>query len=370
MEPILPNDADEAEMMRKMRDMDGLPPEETGLSKKRKVQIVAAGLGLLALIVFLFFFLAGGKPETPSKGVSAVNRGLMQAETIRKQKDQLDDKARRKNTEEEEWVKRFQAMREHPAPESASPMPDPVPMFPQGMKPEQDPAGVRPSNPEEAGRGWKNPVASPSSPAPEGMDAVKPVGFKTPSVLESRMSEEYQKALAYNSSEQLVFTRERGRDERKEATGVRGTSKPAGMTNKVVLSAGDEIRAVLTESINSDYPSVAKATLTSPSELSGATLLFPTASGTQPSRPRYSNSSFRPRKATGAGTNPGRSRKKRPAWPFRRCEPPLDLPGDRRDCQCGPDRGRPGRTPPRTVIRTWGRRSSSRRSSSKAYRGY
>lgn len=274
MEPILPNDADEAEMMRKMRDMDGLPPEEKGISKKRKVQIVAAGLGLLALIALLFFLLAGGKPESQAKGVSAVNRGLMQAEAIRKQKDQLDDKGKRKNTEEDEWVKRFQAMREHPASEPPAPVPDPVPMFPQGMKPEQDPAGVRPSNPKEAGGGWKNPVAFPSSQAPEGMEAAKPVGFKTPSVLESRMSEEYQKALAYNSSEQLVFTRDRARDERKEAPGGKGAPKPVGMTNKVILSAGDEIRAVLTESINSDYPSVAKATLTSPSELSGATLLL------------------------------------------------------------------------------------------------
>jgi hypothetical protein len=47
----------------------------------------------------------------------------------------------------------------------------------------------------------------------------------------------------------------------------------------VVISAGDELVAVLTESLNSDYPSVAKATLTSPAELAGSTLLLSYALG-------------------------------------------------------------------------------------------
>jgi type IV secretory pathway VirB10-like protein len=45
-------------------------------------------------------------------------------------------------------------------------------------------------------------------------------------------------------------------------------------TTHVIISAGQELTAVLTESVNSDYPSVAKATLTSPAELSGATVLL------------------------------------------------------------------------------------------------
>ena len=39
MDPLLKNDGEDAETERKMHDMEGLPPEEKGLSKKRKVQI-------------------------------------------------------------------------------------------------------------------------------------------------------------------------------------------------------------------------------------------------------------------------------------------------------------------------------------------
>jgi type IV secretory pathway VirB10-like protein len=47
----------------------------------------------------------------------------------------------------------------------------------------------------------------------------------------------------------------------------------------VVVSAGQELTAVLTEALDSDYPSVAKATLTSPPELVGATVLLSYALG-------------------------------------------------------------------------------------------
>lgn len=274
MEPMMPNDSEEAEMLRKMRDMEGMPPEEKGLSKKRKIQIVAAGLGLLAFIVLLFFLILGGDGGKTSKAVPAVNRGLMQAETIRQQKDQLDEKGTRKNNEEEEWVKRFQAMRERPSQDPPDrPMPDPVPMFP-GKNIGQELEGVKALNSEEAGRGWKSPVAFPSSPASVLGETKAPEGFKAPVELDIRMSEAYQRALAFNASEQLVFTRERGQEDRKETPGKGGAVKPGGPMTKVVVSAGQELRAVLNETLNSDYPSVAKATLTSPAELTGTTLLL------------------------------------------------------------------------------------------------
>ena len=47
----------------------------------------------------------------------------------------------------------------------------------------------------------------------------------------------------------------------------------------VVVSAGQELMAVLTEALDSDYPSVAKATLTSPPELNGSTILISYALG-------------------------------------------------------------------------------------------
>lgn len=272
MEPMLPNNSDDDETECKMRDLSGLPPEEQGLSRKRKVQIVAAGLGLLLFVALLFFLFAGEAPQKDSKAVSGVNRGLMQAETIRQQKDQLDGRGRRKNTDEDDWGKRLQAMRDRPELPSES-MPDPVPMFPGGSKGVQDMDGIKPQNPQEAGGVRKPPAFAPALPGASG-EPVRPEGFKTPGMLEVRMSEEYQRALAFNASEQLVFTRERSREERKEAPGAKGAEKPGRPLARVVVSAGQELTAVLNETLNSDYPSVAKATLTSPAELVGTTLLL------------------------------------------------------------------------------------------------
>jgi type IV secretory pathway VirB10-like protein len=279
MEPMMPNDGDESEMLRRMREMEGLPPEEKGLSRKTRIQIVAAGTAVLLLAALILFLAVGKAPEKQGKVVPAANRGLMQAESIREQKDQLDERNRRKGKEgDEEWERRFQALREQTRPASpANSMPEPVPMLPMSGKPGPDLADIKPSGDEGApGTNWKSPLnfagtgGGQAGPAPE-----KPMETKVNPTLESRMSEEYQRALAFNGSEQLVFTRDRGKENM--VSGPSGKEPPktgAGLTQKVIISAGQEMTAVLNESLNSDYPSVAKATLTSPAELAGSTLLL------------------------------------------------------------------------------------------------
>lgn len=274
MDTIQPGNNDDEETERRMRLDAEKPPMAQGLTRKQKTLIVGVGLGALLLLALLFLLLSGEGSGKSTKAVPAVNRGLMQAEAIRQQKDQLDAKGYRRSAEEEAWAKRFQAMRDRPEPDpSPARMPDPVPMFPQGSPPVEGVGEVQPGKPEEAGRGWKPPTAAPG-PATAPNEPVAPEGFKTPQGLEVRMSEEYQRALAFNASEQLVFTRERAREERKETPGGKGVVKPERPMGKVVISAGQELTAVLNETLDSDYPSVAKATMTSPAELVGTTLLL------------------------------------------------------------------------------------------------
>jgi type IV secretory pathway VirB10-like protein len=286
MEPNMQNPDDEAEMMRRLREMEGMPPEEKGLSKKRKMALAGAAIGGLILLALMLFLMGGKKGETHGKAVPAANRGLMQAEAIRTQKEQLDEKNRKRN-EEQEWVKRFDSLRTRPSLlEDTLSMPDPVALYPGGRKPSASFEDIKPSHPQEfAGAGWKNPFSKPPREAGE-LGAVpmaeKPVGFRADSVTAQRMSDEYQKAMAFNASEQLVFTRDRSEREGEKGKAQQPQAGPKAAfasPTHVVVSAGQELTAVLTEALNSDYPSVAKATLTSPSELAGCTILLSYALG-------------------------------------------------------------------------------------------
>ncbi len=285
MEPIMPNQDDEAEMMRRMREMEGLPPEEKGISKKRKMLIAGAAIAGLILLALLLFLMGGRKTEKQAKTVPAANRGLMQAEIIRTQKEQLDEK-NRKRAEEQEWVKRIQSMRDKPPlSDEPLPMPDPVPLYPEGRKPQDSFSDIKPSHPQEqVGPGWKGAFTGGREPLTSGPVTLpeKPVAFRADTTMAQRMTDEYQKALAFNSSEQLVFTRDR-LDRESEKGRVQptapGTKASGSGMGHVVVSAGQELMAVLTEALDSDYPSVAKATLTSPPELNGSTILISYALG-------------------------------------------------------------------------------------------
>ena len=282
MNPIEPGrDSDDS----KIENPEHAPKAE-GLGKKQRILIVAA-LGVVLLLLGFLFLSRGGKDEKHSKAIPAANRGLMQAENIRMQKDQLDGKMKRGGLDED-FEKKFQAFREanarHPNPLVDS-MPDPAPMFREESV--QDSSTSVAARPDPSHSLYKNVTQSlpfiqkrsmASSPQGEG-EAVPAPGFKLPDKMAKAMSDEYQKAIAFNSSEQVVFTRTRTENGSKEGS---ATGKPAPTktgTAKVVISAGDELVAVLTESLNSDYPSVAKATLTSPAELAGSTLLLSYALG-------------------------------------------------------------------------------------------
>lgn len=288
MEPMMPNQDDESELMRRLREMEGMPPEEKGMPKRKKMLIAGAAIGGLLILALMLFLMGGKQAEKQGKAVPAANHGLMQAETIRTQKEQLDAKNRKQN-EEPEWVKRFEAMRDKPSViDETGPMPDPVAQFPDGRKPQDALADVKPSQPQDfSAPAWNSHVSfsggkagtapTTASVSTEGPSAPeKPAGFHPDTQLSDRMSDEYQKALAFNSSEQLVFTRDRNDRESGSKPPVgSATPKMAGSTiGKVIVSAGQELTAVLNEALNSDYPSVAKATLTSPSELAGSTLLL------------------------------------------------------------------------------------------------
>jgi type IV secretory pathway VirB10-like protein len=288
MEPMMPNQDEEAEMMRKMRDMEGLPPEEKGMPRSRKMVIAGAAIAGLLLLALMLFLMGGRKPEKHTKTVPASDRGLMQAETIRTQKEQLDEK-NRKRADELEWVKRFQAMRDRPPVIDESPAePDPIALYPEAGKPQTAFSDIKPSDPQpHTAPGWNLPVGpkarvSPVASSAPAIPSEKPTEFRIDSSLAQRMTDEYQKALAFNSSEQLVFTRDRlERDADKGRSGSTSGGQKTGSSGMghVVVSAGQELTAVLNESLDSDYPSVAKATLTSPPELNGSTILISYALG-------------------------------------------------------------------------------------------
>jgi type IV secretory pathway VirB10-like protein len=259
-------------------------PKAEGLGKKQRILIVAA-LGLVLLLMGFLFLSRGGKDDKHSKAVSPVNRGLMQAEAIRMQKDQLDGKLKR-GASEEDWQKKFEAYRNsQPANHVLDSMLDTVPTVTED--PIQDTSTSVAAKPDPSRALYKNVTQafpftqkhSMGTVAKGAEDGAPPPAFKLPDKMAKEMSDEYQKAIAFNSSEQVVFTRTRSDNGTKES-GAQAKPNPARAgTSKVIVSAGDELVAVLTESLNSDYPSVAKATLTSPAELAGSTLLISYALG-------------------------------------------------------------------------------------------
>ncbi len=299
MEPNMQNPEDESELMRRMRELDGLPPEEQGLSKKRKIQLVGIAIALMLLLGAIFFMMGQRAPAKDSKAIPAINRGLSQAETIRKQKELFDQRPSSKKGKDEDWTKRAPILRDHPAPADSSVLaPDPIAVASDGVSPNKEsdepanPADIRPSHTEESSgnflskrtgitsTGGRAPLSFLPGASNSMVTVEKPLEFKPRPELAARLTEEYQRALAYLSSEQLVFTRERGNSEgQREKSLGKGIGSslivPAiSATTHVIISAGQELTAVLNESVNSDYPSVAKATLTSPAELSGATVLL------------------------------------------------------------------------------------------------
>ena len=69
----------------KLRELQSLPPEEKGYTRKKKMTMAALGVSGLLFLTMVFFFMGKQSPKQPAK-VSAANRGLMQAEAIRQEK--------------------------------------------------------------------------------------------------------------------------------------------------------------------------------------------------------------------------------------------------------------------------------------------
>ncbi len=294
MEPLLPNQEPnqeyENEMERKMRSMEGLPPEENGLSKKRKIQIVIVAIVLMLIMAIVLFLMGSKNSQKPDEKVSAANRGLMQAESIRRQKELFDEKSNRKNMGEEGFTHKLPMNNENLNPmDSSGVVLDAIEPVLENNKFSENLETIKPSpthsnglisklNHVKSNKKSSSLISSNADPSFENNNELlpieKPKEYKNKPELASRLSEEYQKAVAYNASEQLVFTKDRGSDGQKDKVTMVNATAKMGSSNKVIVSAGQEMTAVLNESLDSDYPSVAKATLTSPSELVGTTVLL------------------------------------------------------------------------------------------------
>jgi type IV secretory pathway VirB10-like protein len=104
-----------------------------------------------------------------------------------------------------------------------------------------------------------------------------------PRQLQKRLSSEYQQVLRHYDSRQIVYSADEselaannnptGGIDKEYQNLYEGADRVSAL-NTFHMSAGDEIIAVLSENINTDHPSIAKAVVTSPRELNGATVLI------------------------------------------------------------------------------------------------
>ena len=271
METRPPNPDSEEEMLAKVRDLDqALPEADKNIGKNKVLQMGIVAVGLVALIALFFWLFASPTPAKAPDKVAAANRGLNQAEGMRTEKE-LFGKAEQP------------VLSQAPKPGSRGLS---HPGFPEADEaPTGDLADVEPSPvsqpaPSIAVRKSKDGFSSRSEGKGGHQEAAD---YHLSRELEMRLSENYQKAVAFYGSEQVVFTRS-------AQTGGGSGPYPLGGVDsalqnltdrarfagghKIVVSAGEELTAVLNETLNTDYPSIVKATLTSPPELSGAIALL------------------------------------------------------------------------------------------------
>jgi len=270
----------EDEMLQRLREEDAaLPQADKGNKKTLQIIVVASGLVLLTGIFFWIFAATPSASPKKTDKVAAANRGLSSAEGMRTEKE-LFGQAERNGT-----------LSSAPKPESK--IPGVVNSgFPgaEGPAADKDFEDVQPKDPSTS-----IPVRKPRGPLPGGNGAGT-AGAHTASEyhlsreLEMRLSEPYQKALAFYASEQVVYNRAANTMGSLSANPLGGvdsslrnlTDRPQGFAgSKIVVSAGSELTAVLNETLNTDYPSVVKATITSPPELAGAIALLSYALGNE-----------------------------------------------------------------------------------------
>ena len=253
-------------MLAKVRSLDTpLPEADQKLGRRKALQIGVVVTGIILLGgVFLFVFGSTESSKKPAK-VTAANRGLAQAEELRTDKelfgkDERDPLVATTPTPESR-IPGLGTKTHFPGPDAGGP--DPV-------------ADVQPSQSAPS-----IPIAKPKG-GYAGNAGATPVEYRLPRELEMRLSENYQKALTFYTSDQVVFSRA-GAASGPVAAPLLGVDSALqnlvdpqrlGGRGKIVVSAGAELTAVLNETLNTDYPSVVKATLTSPPSLSGAIALL------------------------------------------------------------------------------------------------
>jgi len=102
-------------------------------------------------------------------------------------------------------------------------------------------------------------------------------------LLQQRMSENYQRAMSFYSSPQLVYTSgdngttgnpDLKKTVDKEYQNLYEGADKVSKGHQFYMAAGSEMRAVLDEPIDTDYPSIVRATVIYPSELSGSKVLI------------------------------------------------------------------------------------------------
>jgi len=271
----------EDEMLKRLREEDAhLPQADKGNKKAMQIGVFATGLVLLTGIFFWLFAESPAASPKKSDKVAAANRGLSAAEGMRTEKE-LFGQAERNGT------LGAAAKPESKIPGLANSG------FPDAGDPNaatKDFEDVQPKDPSPT-----IPVRKPRGPLPGGSGSGAapshvPSEYHLSRELEMRLSEPYQKALAFYASEQVVFNRAANNLGAASANPLGGvdsslrnlTDRPAGFAgSKIVVSAGSELTAVLNETLNTDYPSIVKATLTSPPELAGAIALLSYALGNE-----------------------------------------------------------------------------------------
>jgi type IV secretory pathway VirB10-like protein len=274
-QPTVPQNEDE--MLARLREEDAtLPQADKGNKKALQIGVVAMGMVLLTGIFFWIFAASPTPAEKKSEKVSAANRGLAAAGALRSDKE-LFGQAERPQAMPAKQDSKIPGLSNTGFPDG------------EGGAPTKDFDDLQPKDPSPS-----IPVRRPKGPLPSGAGGGvagprQAAEYTLPRELEIRLSENYQKALQFYASEQVVYSRATNA---LAATGnplggvdssLRNlTDRPQGFAGtKIVVSAGSELTATLNEALNTDYPSVVKATITSPPELSGAIALLSYALGNE-----------------------------------------------------------------------------------------
>ncbi len=269
------NPNSEEELVAKITNLDAdLPEADKKLNQKKMIQIGLAATGLVLMTGIFFWIFAAPSPEKKSDKVLKANQGLAQAEGMRSEKELFDQKEKPMD------LPRTSRLEETVPGVSAQ---GALSRVDRGAAKESldEVHPSKPSGAEETIR-IKKPREGFGGPQGESESKHIPAEYQLPREVEIRLSDAYIKALSAYGSDQVVFTRTTG--------GFSMQSNPLGGVDsslknlvdqghgaspcKIVISAGQEITASLNETLNTDYPSIVKATISSPPELAGAIALL------------------------------------------------------------------------------------------------